>query len=66
MRQTGDWKEESPLTSEGFKDLLNSAINNLDVDQIRKEVTPFVSSPENLSIWSQEFFYDVASRIKIV
>ena len=66
MRQTGDWKEESPLTSEGFKDLLNSAINDLDVDQIRNEMAPFVSSPENLSIWSQEFFYDIASRIKIV
>ena len=66
MRQTGDWKEDAPLTSESFKDLLTKGINNLDVDQARNEVEPFVKNPENLSIWSREFFLDVASRIKFV
>jgi len=49
-----------------FKDLLTEGINNLDVDQARNEVEPFVKNPENLSIWSREFFLDVASRIKFV
>jgi predicted nucleotidyltransferase component of viral defense system len=66
MRQTGDWKDDAPLTSESFKDLLTEGINNLDVDQARNEVEPFVKNPENLSIWSREFFLDVASRIKFV
>jgi len=66
MRQTGDWKDDAPLTSESFKDLLTKGINNLDVDQARNEVEPFVKNPENLSIWSREFFLDVASRIKLV
>ena len=66
MRQTGDWKDDAPLTSESFKDLLTKGINNLDVDQARNEVEPFVKNPENLSIWSREFFLDVASRIKFV
>lgn len=66
MRQTGDWKDDAPLTSESFEDLLTKGINNLDVDQARNEVEPFVKNPENLSIWSREFFLDVASRIKFV
>lgn len=66
MRQTGDWKKEAPLTPEGFKELLTRAVNNLDVDQARREVEPFVKNPENLSVWSREFFLDLASRIKPV
>jgi len=66
MRQTGDWKDDAPLTSERFQDLLTKAINNLDVDQIRREVETFIKNPKNLSIWSRDFFLDVASRIKFV
>jgi len=66
MRQTVDWKVDAPLTSEKFRDLLTHAIHNLDVNQTRKEVEPFVRNPENLSIWSQEFFLDIVSRIRFV
>jgi len=66
MRQTGDWKDDAPLTSERFQVLLTKAINNLDVDQIRREVEPFIKNPKNLSIWSRDFFLDVALRIKFV
>jgi hypothetical protein len=66
MRQTGHWKGDDPLTPEKFKELLGNAINKLNVEQARREVEPFVKSPENLSIWSHEFFLDVATRIKIV
>jgi predicted nucleotidyltransferase component of viral defense system len=66
MCQTGHWRGNAPLTSEKFKDLIAETVNHLDVDQARKEVEPFVRNPENLSIWSREFFLDVASRIKFV
>ena len=66
MRQTGDWKGDAPLTSGGFKDMLIHTIHSLDVDQTRKEVEPFVRDPENLSIWSHEFFLDIVSRIRFV
>ncbi|MBU4426299.1 MAG: hypothetical protein KKB35_06140 [Proteobacteria bacterium] len=54
------------LPKGSFKDLLKKGINNLDVDQARNEVEPFVKNPGNLSIWSREFFLDVVSRIKLV
>lgn len=66
MSQTGHWKGDKPLTSESLKELLIKAINKLDVDQARKEVELFVKKPQDLSIWSREFFLDVATRIKFV
>ena len=64
MRQTGDWKGDKPLRRERLEELLTKAINELDVDQARKEVEPFVGDPKNLAIWSRDFFFDVASRIR--
>ena len=66
MRQTGHWKGEDPLTPEKFHELFRTTINKLNIDQARREVEPFVKRPDNLSIWSREFFSDVATRIKVV
>ena len=66
MRQTDHLRGDAPLTPEKFKELLVKAIKKLDVEQARKEAEPFVKKPENLSVWSHEFFLDIASRIKFV
>ena len=66
MRQTLDWQGKEPLNKETFSNLLSEEIKNLDIDRSRKEVEPFVRIPENLSIWSHEFFLNVASRIEII
>jgi hypothetical protein len=54
----------------GWEEILRNSsaaqINKLDVKRARREVEPFVKKPEDLSIWSREFFLDVASRIKVV
>jgi hypothetical protein len=54
----------STYCAKRFKDPLTESVNQADVNQARKEVERFVKSPENLSIWSHEFFLDVATRIK--
>jgi hypothetical protein len=66
MRQTGHWKSDAPLRSETFRERLDKTIHGLDVEQARKEVEPFIKEPESLSIWSRDFFLDVASRIEFV
>ena len=66
MRQTGDWKGNAPLGAEPLRELLTKAVDDLDVDQARKEMEPFVRRPENLAIWSRDFFLDVASRVRFV
>ncbi len=66
MRQTGHWTGPSALTEADFRSLLAARIEKVDIDQIRREVEPFVKDPVSLTVWSKEFFLDVASRIKIV
>jgi hypothetical protein len=63
MRQAGHWSGELRLTPVAFRDLLSDAIVRLDVNQARKDVTPFVKDQQMLALWSQDFFNDVASRI---
>ena len=54
------------MTERDLRDLLAKRIDEVDIDQIRREVEPFVKDAAALAIWSKEFFLDVASRIKIV
>jgi len=65
MRQSGDWEEKEHLAPEEFRKLLIRSIDALDVNLARKEVEPFIKNPQNLTLWSHEFFYDVASRIQL-
>ena len=66
MRQTGHWSGDACLTRVAFDELIQSAIDRLDLDQARQDVAPFVKDQQALAIWSREFFRDVASRIIIV
>ena len=66
MRQTGHWSGDQPFSPPAFSDLLNEAIDRLDVDQARRDVAPFVKEQQMLAIWSRDFFRDVARRIVLV
>ena len=66
MRQSGHWKGPSPITEEDFRGILAGTIDDLDVESARKEVEPFVRDPLAISIWSKDFFRDVAGRIVLV
>jgi predicted nucleotidyltransferase component of viral defense system len=65
MRQTGYWTGTLPLTEADFRSLLVQRIEQVDIDQIRREVEPFVKDAASLELWSREFFLDVASRVRI-
>jgi hypothetical protein len=66
MRQTGHWKEPDPLTEQTFRELLIGRVKSVDVEQIKREVEPFVSNPAALEVWSREFFLDIVKRIKVI
>ncbi len=63
MRQSGHWQEAGPLTSQSFQSLLSRAIDDLDVEKARREVSPFVKDQTSLALWSHGFFHDIAGRI---
>lgn len=66
MRQTGHWKGNEILTVDEFMELAERSVNQLDVQQARREVERFVRDPNTLSLWSRSFFRDVISRVEFV
>jgi len=66
MVQTGDWKQDVPLTAEGFNERLRKIIETVDLKGARAEVEPFVTNPDTLAVWSKDFFLDISRRIKLV
>jgi hypothetical protein len=63
MRQSGDYRKKEPLNPEGLQDLLGQAVDGLDVEKARREVSPFVRDQRALEVWSQDFFRQVVARV---
>ncbi len=51
------------MTAKLLQDLLQHAIEVLDVEQARREVAPFLKDPRALDIWSRDFFRQIVGRI---
>jgi len=66
MRQSGDWTKTNTLTPDEFKTLIHSTIDQIDIQQIRKEVEPFIRQSDQLEIWSRSFFKNVVGKIQVV
>lgn len=66
MRQSGHWAEDTPLEDESFLKLISQAIEQLDIDQAKSDVLPFVREPASLDVWSQDFFRDIVNRVRFV
>lgn len=66
MRQTGQWNGNEKLSELHFKELMNNAIDRLDLEQAHRDISPFIMDQQSLAIWSKEFFRDVAGRIEVV
>ncbi len=66
MRQSGHWLDAAALDQTAFSRLLYYRIEQLDVKQARQEVSGFVRKPDELNIWSAEFFHDIINRIRLV
>ena len=63
MRQSGHYKEDTPLTKEKLLNILNETIDKLDITKAKNEVIPFVANARSLDIWSKEFFKSAAQKI---
>ncbi len=64
MRQSGDYRDETPLTRDRLMELLRQAVDRLDVGRARDDVVRFVRDPRTIDIWSRDFFYEVVQRIE--
>ena len=61
-RQSGHWQGED-MTSAQFMGLLRERVHSLDVDSVRMEVSRFVREPDQLQIWSRNYFLQLADLL---
>ena len=63
MRQSGDYRNDEPLTTDKLQNLLRQAVDDLDVERARQEVSPFIIDQRALDVWSRDFFRQIIARI---
>lgn len=63
MRQTGHLSSTQPLTSHVLKELLRAKVEELSIDQAKKDILPFLRHPDQIEIWSRPFFHAVIDQL---
>ncbi len=66
MRQSGDYSATDKLTKNKLLELIYNVIDELDIENARNEVSPFIPDQHLLDIWSRDFFKAAADKIVIV
>ena len=66
IRMLQSEKDRTAFTKDEFLHALIEKINVLDVDQMRNEVRPFVHNTEALTIWSRDYFIELAGRLRLI
>ena len=51
-------------TKAEFVDLLHERLLHTDIQQVKNDVMPFVQNPHELNIWSNDYFLQLAQRIR--
>jgi len=47
-----------------FSDLLRERIGRLDVDSAREDVVRFIREPDQLKIWSRDYFLQLSAMVR--
>ena len=56
--------ERGSLTRNEFRELLKKKINNTKIELVTADVKPFIKNPEDLEIWSNEYFRQLVDLIQ--
>ena len=54
------------MTPEQFQAALRERLGGTDIELVKKDVLPFVNDPHELDIWSNDYFLQLADKIKFV
>jgi hypothetical protein len=67
LTQSGNLEPEQPLTSRDLASMLEAKFKALDIDAIKKDVSPFLKPRDraSLEMWSKEFFLRLVPKIKV-
>ena len=53
------------LNKETFTSLLKDRLASTDINLVKLDVLPFINNPKELDIWSNDYFLQLAERIKL-
>ena len=62
LEQTGNWPEGETLTLDCLEKLLRKRFSDIDFEAAKQDVVPFIRHPENLSLWSADFFTGITEQ----
>ena len=62
--ESGDWSQES-MTKNQLHDLLETKINSIDINRVKQDVIRFIANPQDLAIWSREYFLQMCESLEI-
>lgn len=65
MEQTGHWNRDKELTSEILDSLLRERFAQVDFNQARSDVLPFLQDADAVALWGEEFFAGLLDRLKV-
>lgn len=60
MKQSGHWTGTEPLSKKILLELLDTRLQTIDLEQAKKDVTPFIHDTRSLDLWSKDFFMSVS------
>lgn len=58
--------EDYDLTIDNLKTLLNQRFDNLNINQAKEDILPFIKDKSKLDLWSKEFFKEITKKLKAV
>lgn len=65
LKQTKTIEEEITLTKEGLLEILNNRFDEIDYDNAKSDVLPFIKDIDVLDKWSSNFFKSITKSILI-
>lgn len=53
------------MTLDEFRSALRGRLGSADISRVKEDVIPFLNNPDELDIWSNEYFMQLAEMMKI-
>ena len=63
MEQTGHWQASEDLDAVHLRRLLTRRFEQVDIDQARSDIRPFIRDDAELALWDRTFFQSLAGRV---
>lgn len=54
------------MDKKSFTTLLKERLSSTDIAMVKRDVLPFIQNPKELDIWSNDYFLQLADRIKFL